>query len=107
MHCDVVKKAYVGVRYRVIAQVYKHHLALDKAPFYCTLFMLRCSTKSARVNQVTRYSRHRLAATEFGSTNDRRYLVENPHPAHVVLGRDFRESTSTESDKFDQDSELG
>ncbi|XP_045157822.2 uncharacterized protein LOC123524020 isoform X1 [Mercenaria mercenaria] len=100
LHCQAVGKTYVEVKYRLTAHVYKHHLALDKAPYYCTLCLMRCTTKSALINHVTKYSRHRLAAAELGATNDGRYLVENPRAAELVCGRDYREISPIEASKL-------
>ena len=100
LHCEAQGKTYVEVRYRIIAHVYKHHLALDKAPFYCTLCLMRCTTKSALVNHVTKYSRHRLSLTQLGQVDSKRFLVENPRPAILVPGTDFRELTDEESSKL-------
>lgn len=96
-HCETNGKSYIGLRFRLVAHVYKYHLPLDKAPFYCTLCLLRCSTKAALNNHVSRYSRHRSAAREMGIVDSSEYLVDNTNPAPVLLGKDFREASVLES----------
>ena len=100
LHCQAQGKTYVEVRYRMVAHIYKHHLALDKAPFYCTLCLLRCSTKSSLLNHVSKYSRHRQAIAELGQVDSQRFLVENPDPATLIQGIDFRELTSEEASRM-------
>ena len=100
LHCQALGKTYVEVKYRMVAHVYKHHLALDKAPYYCTLCLLRCTTKSALLNHVSKYSRHRVARSKLGQEDEHRFLVENKNPAILVPGVDFRELDHHEASRL-------
>ncbi|KAH3710689.1 hypothetical protein DPMN_070181 [Dreissena polymorpha] len=51
----------------MIDHIYKHHVALDDCPFYCTLCMFRCTTKEALQKHVTNYTKHTALA---GNNND-------------------------------------
>ena len=61
---------------------------------------MRCTIKSALVNHVTKYSRNRFSLTQLGQVDSKRFLVENPRPAILVPGTDFRELTAEESSKL-------
>jgi hypothetical protein len=82
---------HVNERYRMVDHLQKHHFALDQVPFYCSLCLFRCITKSALVKHVTDYKRHIVMVREEGcnDVDPQRYFVENPYPREPKEGFDY------------------
>ena len=96
LHCAKKGNIRVTEKYRMVDHIYKHHVALDDCPFYCTLCMFRCTTKEALQKHVTNYTKHTALA---GNNNDQtRFLRNNANPKPVSEGTDFREATQYETD---------
>ncbi|KAH3874898.1 hypothetical protein DPMN_038155 [Dreissena polymorpha] len=96
LHCAKKGNIRVTEKYRMVDHIYKHHVALDDCPFYCTLCMFRCTTKEALQKHVTNYTKHTALA---GNNKDpTRFLRNNANPKPVSEGTDFREATQYETD---------
>lgn len=95
MYCVRAKRSHVAERYRMVAHIYKHHLALDQAPFYCTLCLFRCTTKDALDRHVVNYAKHATEAANIGG-DPGRFLGQNPNPRLIQEGIDFRLATAEE-----------
>jgi hypothetical protein len=44
LHCERGQRVHVSERYRMTIHVYRNHMALDQAPFFCSLCQFRCMT---------------------------------------------------------------
>ncbi|KAH3735956.1 hypothetical protein DPMN_042517 [Dreissena polymorpha] len=96
LHCAKKGNIRVLEMYRMVDHIYKHHVALDDCPFYCTVCMFRCTTKEALQKHVTNYTKHTALA---GNNNDEtRFLRNNANPKPVKEATNFREATQYETD---------
>ena len=90
VHCQNQGKKYHEARYRVVGHILKHHLPLDRAPFYCTLCMFRSLTKDQLVKHVAQYKRHVKLAADMGILDHSRFLVENQDYNTIQENVDFK-----------------
>lgn len=51
-------KPYINEKLKVISHVYKHHIALQEAPFYCTLCLFRCQKWQQLKQHVKGFAPH-------------------------------------------------
>jgi hypothetical protein len=77
----------VGEKGRIVAHYYKHHVSLDKVPYYCNLCNFRCTQQRDLERHVRYYPDHRVAVqklVERGQSMDQEYeesnLIENAEP---------------------------
>lgn len=88
---------FTAEKFRVIGHVYKHHLALEQAPFYCTLCLFRCTRKRDLERHIKGFGPHVQRAQELAAgKDDAVFLKESQHP--YVLGEaDFKRASREDS----------
>lgn len=87
---------YQGEKRHVFPHIYKYHIPLDSAPFYCSLCHFIATEKKKLVDHVTHYAKHTDAAKDLAD-NGTSYLHENKDPILLVEGNHFAKMGRKES----------
>ena len=102
LHCD----EYSDVRERCESHIFKSHVSLVQAPFYCTLCMFRSKSKKTFDNhhKENGYSLHvmrrSLLRQKDQRFNEDEFLKSCKNPYVVTVGKDMTVMTSEESQAF-------
>ncbi len=100
-HCNT-GKPYQSERRLVASHIYKEHVVLGNAPFYCTLCLFRCTDEETLVRHVQPgvYPAHgqkaELLVRVGGIVDDAVYLMRSTDPYHLADGRDFVRLTASD-----------
>lgn len=84
----------------MISHVYKYHLPLDLAPFFCLLCLFRCCTERDLIRHVTGFKLHRERAADPSAINFPDPLCKSASPYFLQEGTDYRQCTRLESQKI-------
>ncbi len=91
-HCPTVP-GYTGEKRRVISHMYKCHIPLDQAPYYCTVCLFRCTDESTLLRHVKTYDGHRQKMAEMAArgnpTTDTAALLKSLNPHIMREGVDY------------------
>ncbi|KAH3884520.1 hypothetical protein DPMN_008502 [Dreissena polymorpha] len=98
--CRFCPKAYR--KHRAIAHVLKHHVQLDRVPFYCTLCNFRCTATVDLLHHVKQYKRHVEEVARNGITDEQTVLRQSTNP---VDPNSLVEVIDMETSADDQDEE--
>ena len=75
---------FVAERYRCVLHIYKKHVALDKAPFYCNICDFVCTNKRELHRHKERYPLHQHRVNEWKAQgkvfDEESKLISNPTP---------------------------
>ncbi|KAK3579259.1 hypothetical protein CHS0354_033336 [Potamilus streckersoni] len=87
LRCRGFGKEVVGEKGRIVAHFYKHHVSLDKVPYYCNLCNFRCTQQRDLERHVRHYPDHKVAVQKLvergqsvGQTHEESSLIENTQP---------------------------
>lgn len=94
LHCERGQRLHVSERYRMTIHVYRDHLPLDQAPFFCSLCQFRCMTM--RVLEKHALQPKHVSDAQARGGEARRFLGQNHSPKQVMEGVDFRLATGPE-----------
>ncbi|CAC5368136.1 unnamed protein product [Mytilus coruscus] len=93
LRCPSTEEAHVAEKTRMEAHIFKRHLALEVAPFFCTLCMYRCESLKALHKHVDTFMAHvnqrNLCITENRFRGDSEYLFVNFHRHVFNAVQDF------------------
>lgn len=90
--CYCKEKNYINTKSRIKTHIYKYHLPLEQAPFYCGLCLFRCETQHDLQRHRISYPLHRQRVKDYSnsSTNfdDATYLHKSSRP-YILTNTDF------------------
>ncbi|KAH3783939.1 hypothetical protein DPMN_161889 [Dreissena polymorpha] len=89
-------------KHRAIAHALKHHVQLDRVPFYCTLCNFRCTATVDLLHHVKQYKRHVEEVARNGITDEQTVLRQSTYP---VDPNSLVEVIDMETSADDQDEE--
>lgn len=89
-------------KHRAIAHALKHHVQLDRVPFYCTLCNFRCTATVDLLHHVKQYKRHVEEVARNGITDEQTVLRQSTNP---VDPNSLVEVIDMETSADDQDEE--
>ncbi|CAC5404233.1 unnamed protein product [Mytilus coruscus] len=93
LRCPPTEEAHVAEKTRMEAHIFKRHLALEVAPFFCTLCMYRCESLKALHKHVDTFMPHvnqrNLCITENRFRGDSEYLFASSQPHVFNAVQDF------------------
>ena len=90
---------------RVISHIYKEHVRLDEAPFYCKVCLFRCTDEESLRRHVRPdvYSAHHQRMTDFRMQGTilepHQILMRSLKPKHLEEGLDYLRLTAKESER--------
>ena len=70
---------------RLIDQVLKYHVPMDRVPFSCSLCNFRCTDKKTLVSHLNNYQRHKEEVLRSGITDTSSVLSRAENPINVEL----------------------
>lgn len=94
---------YVGEKRRVISHIYKEHVPLDEAPFYCKVCLFRSVDQPSLERHVDQnvYPAHQQKMVELRkqgcSIQDTDFLRRSHKPRYLTEGRDFQRMSAEDS----------
>ena len=79
---------YKGEKRHVIPHIYKYHIPLDSAPFYCSLCHFITTEKKKLQDHVHHYSKHVEAVRQYPDQG-KSFMHENKDPILLVEGSHY------------------
>ncbi|MES9881064.1 MAG: hypothetical protein ABW185_09305 [Sedimenticola sp.] len=103
LHCTSLKP-YEGEKRRVVSHIYKDHVPLTRAPFYCKICLFRCLDEESLIRHVTVYPLHTQKQKELLARgyngSDETALLRATHPYLVHEGRDMVKLNNDDSESI-------
>ena len=83
-------KVYIQEKRRVEAHVYKHHIALERAPYYCKLCLFRCATQDELERHVLNFKIHRDRQSQQPADYDVQQDLLKSNDPYYLTARDIK-----------------
>ena len=92
------KCCYIGERKRTEGHIYKHHISLEEAPFYCTLCLFRSTKQEDLVKHVKNFLPHLHQKKTRSIKDEAVYLKRSQKPYYLKLNEDIAMLSKEQSD---------